>query len=288
MNTRLTVSFLVAFCLCVSISPAYGQNPDLAKDLAEEGVTNEAKIEFIRVLHDPSKKAAYAEAHYYLGFLSFKEENYDRALLHWNQLVKEYPDSPYTDKAREQMKLAYQFLSRRQKLVSENIEINSLFENANLMTGQLLKVSVDTSYLSNGDLAIEWLEDIASKYPNSPDAPIALFREILIYYGWGKQGIGQYSSPEGYGFTFYEFYSKNKNQAQSYIARMIAVLDRLQKQYPDSPYKVPAAYLIAQAYWTVDDAKTNDNARTYWKMVMDLTQNDPASTYRRIAEKRLN
>src|SRR5208283_12971 len=136
--------------LVIAVPSVQSQNPDLAKDLAEEGVSNEAKIEFVRILHDPTKKAAYAEAHYYLAYLS---------------------------------------LSKQQELAGESIEINNLFDNADFLIGQPLKVSVDTSYLSNGDLAIEWLEEVVAKFPASPDAPRALFREALVYYGW-----------KGYGF----------------------------------------------------------------------------------------
>jgi tetratricopeptide (TPR) repeat protein len=100
---------------------ANSQNVDLAKDLAEEGVTNEAKIEFLKVLHDPAKKASYDVAQYHLGYLSFKEQNYERALKHWNDLSKNYPSSPYTERARQQIQIAYQLLSKQQAKESENI-----------------------------------------------------------------------------------------------------------------------------------------------------------------------
>src|ERR1022692_2037686 len=109
------------------------QNPDLAKDLAEEGVTNEAKIEFVKVLHDPAKKASYAEAQYYLGYLSFKEKNYDRALKHWNTLLKEYSGSPYSEKARDQIRIASLLLSRQQQAEGQSLEVNALFDNADFI-----------------------------------------------------------------------------------------------------------------------------------------------------------
>src|SRR6266566_7676728 len=43
---------LVVVCTLLFGPVAYCQNPELAKDLAEEGVSNEAKVEFIKVLHD--------------------------------------------------------------------------------------------------------------------------------------------------------------------------------------------------------------------------------------------
>jgi len=279
--------FIAAASLIITVPSAYSQNPDVAKDLAEEGVSNEAKIEFVRVLHDPSKKVAYAEAHYYLGYLSFKEKNYDRALLHWNLLVKEFPDSPYTQKARDQIQLAYMLLSRQQEITGESIEINNLFENADFLVGEPLKVAIDTSYLPTGDLAIEWLEEVVAKFPASPDAPRALFREALVYYGWGKNGIGQYSTPEGYGFSFHTYYARDSKKAQVYIEKMADVLSRIEKQYPDSPYRVPVAFLVGQAYWSAAGGKTNESARTYWTKVLSLTENDTANRYRQIAEKRL-
>jgi outer membrane protein assembly factor BamD (BamD/ComL family) len=276
----------VAF-LSLSVPPAHSQNPELAKDLAEEGVTNEAKIEFVRVLHDSSKKAAYAEAHYYLGQISFREKKYDRAVFHWNILVKQYPDSSYVKKAREQIRIAYALLSRETELFGESLEIGNLFQNAEFLVGQPMRVSIDTSFLPKGDLAIECLEEVVKRFPDSPDAPRALFREALIYYGWGKNGIGQYSSPEGYGFTFHQYYKPDARQVQFYIGKIIAALEQLEKQYPDSFYKVPVAFLAGQAYWAAAGGKTDLDARTYWGKVLNWTQNDTASTYRQIAEKRL-
>jgi outer membrane protein assembly factor BamD (BamD/ComL family) len=288
MHSLFTKIAVAAASLVFIVVPSvHSQNPELAKDLAEEGVTNEAKIKFVRVLHDASKKAAYPEAHYYLGYLSFKEKNYDRALMHWKILVKEYPDSRYTTKAQEQIQLAYVLLSRQQELVGESLDINNLFENAEFLVGEPLKVSVDTSYLSTGDLAIEWLEDVVTKFPGSPDAPRALFREALVYYGWGKNGIGQYSNPEGYGFRFYAYYDRSPKMAQFYIEKMVAVSTRLEKEYPDSPYRVPVAFMIGQAYWASSKGQTNDAARTYWTKVLELTQKDLSNSYRQIAEKRL-
>src|SRR4051812_13851654 len=200
---------LAVVCVVIAVPLASSQNPDLAKDLAEEGVTNEAKIEFVKVLHDPTKKASYAEAQYYLGFLSFREKNYDRALKHWNILLKEYSGSPYTEKARDQIRIASLLLSRQQQAEGQSLEVNALFDSADFIVEEPLKVTVDTSYLSTGDLAIESLEQIVSKYPDSTDAPRALLREAIVYYGWGKQGIGEYSQPEGYGFMLNYFYKRN-------------------------------------------------------------------------------
>ncbi len=267
------------------------QNPDLAKDLAEEGVTNEAKIEFVKVLHDPTKKSSYAEAQYYLGYLSFREKNYDRALKHWNILLKEYSGSPYTEKARDQIRIASLLLSRQQQLEGQDIQVNALFDNADFLIGEPLKVTIDTSYLSTGDLAIESLEEIVAKFPDSPDAPRALMREAMVYYGWGKQGIGEYSQPEGYGFVLNYYYRRNfkggKELAQLYLNKIVEVSGRLDKQYPTSPFRIPVAFLAGQAYWGAAGGKTDANAKTYWNEVLSLTVGDTANTYRQVAQQRL-
>src|ERR1019366_823764 len=113
---EITMRTMLRFCcvivVCVFSSVAYGQNPELARDYAEEGIVGEAKIEFIKVLHDPSKKASYDMAEYYLGYLDFKAENYSLALKHWNILLKSYPNSSYTQKAHDQIQSAYQLLSK--------------------------------------------------------------------------------------------------------------------------------------------------------------------------------
>ncbi len=144
MKTLKSIGFSLVL-LAMGTNNLPGQNPELAKDLAEEGVVNEAKIEFIKVLHDSSKKSSYSTAEYYLGYLDFKGQNYELALKHWNKLLKEYPDSAYAQKAKDQVHLAYQLLSKQQKSMSDNLEIAALFENADFLTEEPLKVSVDTS-----------------------------------------------------------------------------------------------------------------------------------------------
>lgn len=283
---HLLATIAATVFLLIAVRPARSQDVDLARDLAEEGVSNEAKIEFVKVLHDPAKRADYAEAHYYLGDLSFKEKNYERALLHWGTLVKDFSESAYAQKARDQIRIAYLLLSKQQEVTGENLEISSLFENADFLVGQPLKVSIDTSYLSTGDLAIECLEEVVAKFPKSQDAPRALFREALVYHGWGKNGIGQYSTPEGYGFAFYTYYRRDNKMSQAYIAKMVDVLSRLDKLYPDSPYRIPVAFLIGQAYWSSAGGKTDEGARSYWNKVLSMTQDDTANTYRQIAGAR--
>lgn len=280
---------IASVSICVPM--ACSQNPDLAKDLAEEGVSNEAKIEFIKVLHDPTKKTSYAEAQYYLGYLSFKEKNYDRALTHWNVLLKEYPGSSYTEKARDQIRIASLLLSRQQQVESQSLEINALFDSAGFIIGEPLKVTIDTSYLPTCELGIESLEEIVSKFPNSPDAPRALMQEAIVYYGWGREGIGEYSVPEGCGFVFAHYHLRNtkgaKELEQRYLSKIAEVSSRLDKQFPNSPFRVPAAFLAGQAYWAAAGGKADANARNYWSQVLSLTEGDTANTYRQVAQQRL-
>jgi hypothetical protein len=280
--------FVTLLCfLTTALASCRGSDPDLAKDLAEEGVVNEAKIELIKVLHDPSKKSSYDLAEYYLGYLDFKEQNYELALKHWTELQKKWPTSPYAQKAKDQTQLAYQLLARQQKFATQDLETGTLFENADFLVEEPLKVRIDTSYLSNGDLAIQCLEEILARYPRTPQAARALFREALVYYGWGKEGIGEYSRASGYGFTFYQYYSHDKKQADSYIKLMEGVLARLQQDYPDSLYAIPIAYLIGQAYWARAGGQVDESARTYWKKVLTLAGEDRANLYRQLAESRL-
>ena len=62
MKSVLILLTVALVSVVIAAPPARSQDVDFAKDLAEEGVSNEAKIEFIKVLHDPTKKSSYAEA----------------------------------------------------------------------------------------------------------------------------------------------------------------------------------------------------------------------------------
>jgi len=202
-------------------------------------------------------------------------------------LVQKYPNSTYSKKAKDLINSAYQQLTKQQNLTTQDIDIDTLFENANFLVDRPLKVTVDTSYLSTDEMAIEWLEKVVSKYPKTPEAARALFREGLLYYGWGKEGVSSYSNAEGYGFTFELYHSKNKNRASEYINKMVQVFGRLQNEYPDSRYAVPIGFLIGQAYWSLAGGKQDENSRLYWNKVLTLTADSSANDYRQIVEWRL-
>lgn len=252
MPMRVLWGFSVAAAFLFIGNPVlYCQNPELAKDYADEGVSNEAKIEFIKVLHDPTKRSSYDVAEYYLGYLDFKAQNYELASKHWKTLLTRYPNSPYSQKAKEQTQFAYELLAKQQTLASQDLDNVALFEAANFLIDRPLSVQIDTSYLPKEDMAIEWLEKVANKYPKTPAAARAIFREALLYYGWGKEGIGAYSKSEGYGFSYELFYSKRPSRASDYLGKIKQIFDRLQRDYPDSRYAVPVAFLIGQAYCRV-------------------------------------
>jgi TolA-binding protein len=286
MRVLLAPALVLAYAISFAL-PSYCQNPDLAKDFAEEGISDQAKIEFLKVLHDPTKKSSYDSAEYYLGYLDFKEKKFDLALKHWNSLLQKYPNSTYSEKAKELITSAYQQLIKQQNLTTQDIEIESLFENATFLVDRPLKVNIDTSYLPSEEMAIEWLEQVVSKYPKTPEAARAVFREGLIYYGWNKSGGSSYSERGGYGFEHQLYDARDKKLASEYVGKMIQVFERLQKEYPDSRYAVPIGFLIGQAYWSLAGGKVDENARVYWTKVVALTANDSASDYRQLAEWRL-
>lgn len=270
------------FVVCLMFGTlARCQNPDLAKDFAEEGLTTDAKLEFIKVLHDPTKKSSYDMAEYYLGYLDFKSKNYELAVTHWNKLLKKYPGSSYAQKAKDQLAIASELLSKNLDLAAADLDIEAIFDNADFLVGQPLKVSVDMSYLPKGDMAIEWLEKIVTNYPTSTYAARALFREALLYYGY------QTSSDGGYGFAYAYYGGRNNAQAAVYVKKMEEVFARLQKDYPTSGYLVPIAHLIGQAYWSMAGGKVNPDATKYWQKVLDLTSGDETNSYRQYASWRL-
>ena len=280
-------STMLFSCMFFLGSETYAQNPELAKDFADEGISDQAKIEFIKVLHDPNRKSSYDLAEYYLGYIDFKEQKFDLALRHWKTLQEKYPSSSYAPKVKDLINSAYQQLSRQQNLTAQDMEINMLLEDANFLIDRPLKVTVDTSYLPKDLMAIEWLEKIVKEHPGSPEASKALFRELLVYYGWSKAGIGSYSAAEGFGFEFELYISRNHSRANEYINKMIEISNRLQQDFKDSHYRIPTAFLIGQAYWALAGGKLDDNSRFYWNQVLSLTADDGTSDYRQLAEWRL-
>lgn len=169
-----------------------------AVDLMENRVFDDAKREFIKIIHIYAENEYKDDARYYLGEIAFKEGQLEVALRQWERLKKEYPQSPYIADIARKIALVSELLAKEEKARIEDMSVKALFDNAEFLLKEHRPIlTIDTSFLGSELLALEWYKKIVEKYPNSQYAPKALYSQILIYYGWSRHKPG-----EGFGLVY--------------------------------------------------------------------------------------
>lgn len=267
-----------------------------AVDLMENGVYDAAKIEFVKIIHIYGENEYQDDACYYLGEIAFKENQLEVALHQWERLRTEYPKSSYIENVVQKINLASELLAKEEKARIEDLSIRALFDNAEfLLNGHCSVLSIDTSYLPSELMAKEWYRKIVEKYPDSQYAPKALFRQILIAYGWGEEGIGRYSEPQGYGLIYHRYYAGATEEAKmgikASLEEMGLLLTELEEKYPDSYWLMPASFTVGQAHWITykytPDLSSKEEVKKYFQKVLELTEGNEFSLHRQIAKARL-
>lgn len=302
---RLCTVQVILICLLFNIT-LYAQidSPQkhyaYAVDLMENGVYDAAKIEFVKIIHTYAKNEYQDDARYYLGEIAFKENQLEVALHQWERLRKEYPQSPYVKDIIQKITLASELLAKEERTKIEDISIRKLFENAEfLLQRHCSALSVDMSYLPSDLMAEEWYDKVIEKYPNSPYAPEALYRKILIAYGWGEKSIGGYKQAEGWGLIYHMLYDDATEVAKAGVkvslAEMAVYISTLEQKYPNSYWLIHANFIVGQAHWLAStyfpDSETNlemkEKAIKHFQRVIELTKDDEFSFYRQTAQIRL-
>ena len=186
-----------------------------AVDLMENGVFDAAKVEFIKIIHLYAENEYQDDARYYLGEIAFKQGKISVALNQWKKLKKEYPQSSYLSDIALKIELASKLLAEQEEQTFKDIKVKKLFENARFFLDKAPILTIDTSYLNDTDLAIEWYQRIVEKYPDSEHAARAVYNIMLL-------------------------------QALD----METAYKELEKKFPESPWLKPAAFAIGQKYWS--------------------------------------
>jgi len=158
------------------------------------------------------------------GVIYYNMEDYNDAIITFQQLINDYPDSEYADNAQyyigsiNEKKLGYyiQALLEYQKLI-DNYPDSEFIDDAQLGTGNCYYATKDYSH------AIEAYQKLIDDYSESSLLPLAQY------------SIGQ-------------SYRKLVNYAQA-----ILEFTKTIENYPESEYAAPAQYYIAYSYYEAQD-----------------------------------
>ncbi|MBC8146708.1 MAG: tetratricopeptide repeat protein [Bacteroidetes bacterium] len=214
------------------------QNVKVAKEYYRYNLTDKAKEEFILTFQSSkSSDNDKAESLYWLGQISFDENNYTVAFEDWNNLVEKYPNS-------EQAVIIQDRLSQLKDIIEEvsitsisSVVARSYIKHGDFWSEASRRFTIDSSWMPNVELAIEWYNRVIEEFSGSSAAEIAFKRKISTILGWKESG--RYGSAYGV-----------KGDFNKYMPMVLSAFDDFSNAFPESSYLQGFRYQIAQAYWS--------------------------------------
>jgi len=230
----------VYICLTVLLtSTLSGEEKQLsyANDLVEHGLFDKATEAYITIYHQSRDKKEKAKCLYSLGKIALKKDNADLAIKNWRRLSSEFPESAEARDVEDQISILAQ---ASQSVVMETIESSSAvsyLSNGDFYSGSDGRWSIDTSYLPKEELSAYWYERAIKEFPGTKAHELALRKKFFAYLGWKDT----YSA---FGL---------KSDSSTYLPKLEAVINELEKEFPNSSYLAPMCFQIAQYFWSYGD-----------------------------------
>ena len=270
MFKKVPLFLCVVFYVGQLASCAAGQSVELAKDYYQHSLNDRAKDILITVVHGPNTLPANkAKALYLLGQISFDEGHIKVALLDWQSLVSEYPQ---TTEAKEISARLAQLNEIVTKVSDANITsavARSYISNGDFWSRGDRKFLIDSSWLPEVELAVEWYDRVIKEFPGSDAAELAYERKLFALLGWKELGDGG-----AYGL---------RNNYKKYLPQVLDTFTSFETAFPKSSSLQAFRYQIAQAYWSNRDWV---NARIWLQQIIDKG-NGESTFYTETAKARL-
>ncbi|MBP7508897.1 MAG: tetratricopeptide repeat protein [Prolixibacteraceae bacterium] len=263
---------LITCCLLFATSILLAQNITMAKDMYDHGLKEKATEEFIKIYYNNSSTPALkAEALYYMGELSCSEAKYETAIKDWTNLIKLYPNSKYSLKAKESLDNLKDTFGASITDRNTSLLANQYFKNAEFFDDSPSKYTIDGSYLPSLPIAIYWYDRVIDNFPKSPEAEVALEKKIkcLINEIAGEKKV------------YLQLYKKSE-YFDLHMPKLLETYNALELDYPDNSSLNAIRYQISQIYWYKDDI---ENASLWLNNI--INKNKTGGFYTKLAEEKI-
>ncbi len=267
---KQSINRMLVFLMIVPILLT-AQNVELAKEYYRHNLIDNAKEVFIDTYQsNKTSNADKAEALYWLGQISFDENNYTVAFEDWNQLVKKYPDSEQAVEIQERLSQLKDIIEQVSTSSISSVVARSFIKNGDFWSEAKQRFTIDPSWLPNVELAIEWYNRVIEEFPGSNAAEIAFQRKMFALLGWEESG--RYGSSYGV-----------KNNFNKYMHLVLQTFSEFSNAFPESSYLQGFRYQIAQAYWSEKKWKETKE----WLNKIIAASNGEETFYTQTAKARL-
>lgn len=248
------------------------QNVELAKEYYRHNLVENAKEEFINIFNnDKSSNNDKAISIYWLGQISFDENNYTVAFEDWNQLVNKYPKSEQAIEIQERLVQLKDIIEQVSTSSIPSVVARSFIKNGDFWSKASQRFTIDGSWMPNVELANEWYDRVIQEFPGSNAAEMAYQRKFFTILGWKESG--RYGSSYGV-----------ENNFSKYMPMLLQTFSDFSTSFPESSYLQGFRYQIAQAYW--GEKKWNET-REWLKKIINAG-GEEETFYTQTAKARLN
>jgi tetratricopeptide (TPR) repeat protein len=271
MSFRSLLRFAILLPLTLLTSVAFGQSVEIAKDYYQHGLNDKAKDMLITALHSStSVPASKAKALYLLGQISFDEGHIKVAFADWQSLVKEYPQTAEAKEISGRLAQLNEIVTKMSDANVTSVIARSYLSNGDFWSKGERKYIIDSSWMPNVELALEWYDRVIQEFPGTDAAELAYEKKMFALLGSKEPG----RDGESYG---------TKNNFGKYQPQVLATFVSLEGAFPSNSSLQAFRYQIAQTYWEHRDWA---NTRLWLQKIIDKGNGQP-TFYTEAAKARL-
>lgn len=269
MLKKVSLFLCTIFWIGQLASCAAAQSVEVAKDYYQHNLNDRAKDILITVVHGSGTPTNKAKALYLLGQISFDEGHVRVALLDWQTLVSEYPQTAEAKEISARLAQLNEIVTKVSDANLTSAIARSYISNGDFWSRGDRKYLIDSSWLPEVELAVEWYDRTIKEFPGSDAAELAYERKLFALLGWKELGDG-----EAHGL---------KGNYKRYLPQVLDTFTSFESAFPKDSSLQGFRYQIAQAYWANHDWA---NARLWLQKIIDKG-NGESTFYTETAKARL-
>jgi len=277
----IVLSYLLVMPACGN-----GANVDNSSGVSDQGtmlkkseylynqrLLDDAKRELVNIIFSGAEADIKAKSIYLLGVIALDQNNLELALNNWNELIEKYPNSDEASKIKDKLPQLSATVSELTGGIVKDILARSYLNHADFWSkGRPTIFTIDSSWISKVDTAIEWYDIVIKEFPETEAAKTAYEHKLFTLLGWK---VERYNRPEDkYGLQ------ANFNR---YIPKLIETFRSFEAEFPKAGSLQAFRYQIAQSYW----GQRNWQETRKWLNEVIEEAEEGKSFYKDLAERRL-
>ena len=239
-----------------------------------------AQLAYGKVVEEFPEEEFAAKATFMQGFLYLQQDDNEGALYQFDQVQRNYPDSPMVEDADYWTGMALSYSGLYEECRTHMAEYLERYETPKYRKEATFRIAVATFSLAEYEEALPLLQDFVETYPGDPmtDEAFLLIGDVHFSVGRNEEGFAAYEKVRPSSGRYFEeawFKRGNAYKLLEEFETMRSHFERFVNEYPGSSRMPEAVYWVGWTYLNEGDPK---RAREmYWETI-EKHGNDPNMT----------